>query len=84
LQAMKKSERYHNPYPPHPSERARRTSLRSSEIPPTADMGIVDRWIRFVAGLMGKNLEETEEEKAERVAAEAENRIAEAKGKDTG
>jgi hypothetical protein len=47
-------------------------------------MGIVDRWIRFVAGLMGKNLEETEEEKAERVAAEAENRIAEAKGKDTG
>jgi len=45
-------------------------------------MGIVDRWIRFVAGLMGENFEETEEEKAERVAAEAENRIAEAKRKD--
>tara|TARA_B110000014_G_C20101848_1_gene578546 strand:- start:1776 stop:1916 length:141 start_codon:yes stop_codon:yes gene_type:complete len=45
-------------------------------------MGLGDRWIRFVVGLMGKNLEETEEEKAERVAAEAEKRIAEAKRKD--
>jgi len=45
-------------------------------------MGIGNRWIRFVVGLMGKNLEETDEEKAERFAAEAENRIAEAKRKD--
>ena len=63
------------------------TSLRSRRIPPTADMGIGDRWIRFVdfffgVGVMGKNLEETEEEKAERVTAEAEKRIAEAKRKD--
>ena len=61
---------------------ARWTSVRSSEIPPTADMGIGESLIRFVVGLMGKNLEETEEEKAERVAAEAEKRIAEAKRKD--
>ena len=45
-------------------------------------MGIGESLIRFVVGLMGKNLEETEEEKAERVAAEAEKRIAEAKRKD--
>ena len=71
----------------HPQKGARWTSLRSRRIPPTADMGIGDRWIRFVdfffgVGVMGKNLEETEEEKAERVAAEAEKRIAEAKRKD--
>ena len=57
-------------------------SNRSRGIPHTADMGIGGRLIRFVVGLMGKNLEETEEEKAERVAVEAENRIAEAKRKD--
>ena len=73
---MTRSALHHHP------QSARWTSLRSSEIPPTVDMGIVDRWIRFVAGLMGENFEETEEEKAERVAAEAENRIAEAKRKD--
>ena len=47
-------------------------------------MGIGDRWIRFVSGLMGKNPEETQEEKAERIAAEADKRIAEANGKDSG
>jgi len=57
-------------------------SNHSRGLPLTADMGIRDRWIRFVVGLMGKKLEESEEEKAERVAAEAENRIAEAKRKD--
>ena len=68
--------------PSLPSERSRWTRHVQGEYPPTADMGLGDRWIRFVVGLMGKNLEETEEEKAERVAAEAEKRIAEAKRKD--
>tara|TARA_Y100000588_G_C13554008_1_gene627478 strand:- start:410 stop:550 length:141 start_codon:yes stop_codon:yes gene_type:complete len=45
-------------------------------------MGIGDRWLRFVNGLREKFREETEEEKAERIAAEAEKRIAEAKRKD--
>ena len=49
---------------------------------PTAYVGLGDRLIRFVVGLMGKNIEESVEEKAERVAVEAENRIAEAKRKD--
>ncbi len=49
------------------------------EYPPTADMGIGESLIRFVVGLMGKNPEETEEEKVTRIMAEADMRIAEAK-----
>jgi len=42
-------------------------------------MGIGESLIRFVVGLMGKNPEETEEEKVTRIMAEADMRIAEAK-----
>ena len=68
----------------HPQKGARWTSLRSRRIPPTADMGIWDRILNRMEKL-GRFLlmiEVTEEEKAERVAAEAEKRIAEAKRKD--
>ena len=70
--------------PGGPTTSLRQASLYSSEKPPRVYMGIGDRWIRFVSGLMGKNPEETQEEKAERIAAEADKRIAEAKGKDSG